>query len=145
MKYNKTLILIPMINGYRITKDGKVYKTDSELTEIEEVKPYFKKYKKVKLDGISYRVDELLMKTFIGEIDLPIQYKLDDKSICELDNLEYVIDIVEQVDENTLYINNVANEFKRIPGNNIFVTKNGLPTSFDKKRNFIYKDERITA
>ena len=66
------------------------------------------------------------MKTFIGEIGLPIQYKLDDKSICELDNLEYVIDIVEQVDENTLYINNVANEFKRIPGNNIFVTKNGV-------------------
>ena len=85
------------------------------------------------------------MKTFIGEIGLPIQYKLDDKSICELDNLEYVIDIVEQVDENTLYINNVANEFKIIPGNNIFVTKNGLPTSFDRKRRFIYKDERINA
>ena len=83
-----------MINGYRITKDGKVYKTDSELTEIEEVKPYFKKYKKVKLDGISYRVDELLMKTL-----------------------------------------NIAKILK----------KKGLPTSFDKKRNFIYKDERITA
>ena len=126
MKYDKDLVFIPGMEEYRITEDGRVYKADMELTNVEEVIPYFKKYKKVDLYGEPYRIDMLILRTFVGEIDLPIRYKVDDKTICELDNLEYIVDIVEKVDDDTIYVNNVANEFRRIPNNDLFISRNGM-------------------
>ena len=122
---------IPFIKNYRICKNGDVYHYDSNIcTKL----PTFKeKYLKVVINGIVYRVDYLIMITYVGIIDLPIIYKNDNTSDCFYENLSYKVESVEVIGD-SLYINNIAVEFRRIPGSTDFITKNGVVFSYHLNR-----------
>lgn len=122
-------VTIPFLENYRITKDGEIFTEDGS----KKLPTYFRKYKMVDIDGILYRVDELLLRTYIGIVDLPIMYKDLNKHNCTLDNIEYSVTEFDIVDE-YLYIKNSIMIFKKIPdSNDCYVSKNGVVFSTYKR------------
>lgn len=88
---------------------------------------------KVIINDIEYRVDELIIRTFTGLAPFPIEYKDGDFRNCVYDNLQYKIEKVDVI-EDSVYINDVAYEFKRIPGTDDFISINGVVYSLVANR-----------
>jgi len=118
------LVQIPTFDDFFISKNGNVFqKKNSELIEIKPIK---KKFYYIKINSIEYRLDYLLMKSFIGEIGIKIIYKDGDYSFCELSNLLYDVKKEEFIDD-YLFLNGLPIIFKKIPGSESdFITKNGI-------------------
>ena len=133
---DEKIVSIPFMDTYKITMSGRVFQTNDEDGSIIEIPTFFKKYMKIELDGYVYRLDELLLRTFIGIIDLPVTYKDGDRHNCVLDNLKYDIDIIEYDGNDILYINNTTNMFKRINDSMYFMSRNGILYS-EYTRNFV--------
>lgn len=126
------IVNIPYHDNYLITKDGKVYRDiDNEIVELPISK---RKYKTVKIDNVIFRLDYLILLSFIGPVDLPISYKDGDVNYCEYDNLKFDIYREEIVDD-FLFLNNTSIILKRIPGSNYdYITNNGVVYSMQLHR-----------
>lgn len=116
---------IPFLTDYYITKNGDVYLSKKNSDPIK-IQPYFDSYWKIDIEKLSYRLDYLILRTFIGIIDLPIHYKNENKHDCSFENLEYQVDTIEFNGDDILYINNTSIMFKRIKNTDDFISSNGV-------------------
>lgn len=123
--------LIPFIDNHRISKSGEIYRT-VKGEEPVKIDTYWKKYLMVDIEGVTYRVDDLICRTYYGPIGFPVEYKDKDIKNCCFDNLRYEITSYDEIDE-FIYLNKVAIPFKLIPGSNReYISPNGVVYSYYK-------------
>ena len=120
------MTIIPFLTNYRISRTGGIIYIDKDTNEVTEIETYFKKYLKVVIDGVTYRVDELILRTYVGIIDFPIVYIDGDRHNCCLDNLKYDIVSIDYDGEDYIYLNNTSIAFKRIDKTEYFISRNGI-------------------
>lgn len=122
------LYRIPNLDNYYITKESIIYFKNKELKRKEILGDLY-----VIINNDYYLVAELMLKTFVGTIDLSIGFYDGDRLNTKMKNLYYIIKEINKIDEETICISNI--NFKRIYGyNNYYVSKCGIVYSLHTER-----------
>ena len=130
---NKIVSVVPSIGNTAIDETGHVYEIDGKRV-IREIPRWIEdKYWYTKINGIIFRVDKLLLISFIADFDFPIKYRDNDYRNCVIDNVFYQITDLE-FDKSLTYlmINHSGTLFKRYKDTSLYVSMNGAVFSLDK-------------